>query len=212
MKICLMPHPNTAERFSNLSATLREQADIAICFPQEDFDQMNADVFILEEEIPTVTQRLLSLERVPLIVYPKAGISTKQIRYLSDFPRQFPKLLQELPNQNHTVCFKYKNQFYRYRQENILYLHEKRSLRIYFRQGTQIDFRLSLNKISKQLSPAFFFAAGDDLLVNAEYVCEITERGIRLENGQEIPIDSTMAEQVKNAYFKTKYLSHCAKI
>ncbi len=209
MKICLMLHQNTAERFSYLSATLREQADILICFPEEDFSKMNADIFLLEEEMPLVAENLLSLEHPPLIVYPKDGVSTRQIRYLPDFAVQFPKLLKEFPVQSDTVCFQYKNHRYHYKQEDILYLQEARSLTVRFRQGNEIKFRQKLHKIAKQLSPRLFFPVGEQIMVNAEYVREVSKDAILLQNGQKIPVDLSMAEQVQNAYFRTKYLKNC---
>ena len=209
MKICLMPHNNTAERFSHLSATLREHADIIICFPGEDFSKVNADIVLLEEETPSVVQQLLSLDKPPLIVYPKNGVSTGQIRYLPNFSVQFPKLLKEFPKHYDTVCFQYKNQRYRYKQEDILYLQEKRSLTIRFRYGNEIRFRQWLHKIAKQLSPLLFFPVGETVMVNAEYVKEVLTDAMILQNGQKIPLDSSVAEQVQNAYFKTKYLKNC---
>ena len=203
-----MPHQNTAERFSNLAATLGENADIVICFPEEDPTLVNADIFLLEEEMPLVTQRLLASENPPLIVFPKEGICEKHIRYLPDFSRQFPKLLKELPQNFKTVCFTHKNECYSYNQKDILFLTESKNLTVHFRQGSRMIFHQSLKKIAKQLSPQLFFPVGEEFMINADYVCEITKDAVRLQNGQNIPFNSAMAEQVHNAFFKTKYLSN----
>ena len=96
MKICLFPHPNTPQRFASLSCKFQNQIDIEICFPKENLREKKGDIFILEEEFPFVTERLLALEVPPIIVIAKDGISQKQVRYLPDFSKQFPKLLKEI--------------------------------------------------------------------------------------------------------------------
>ena len=131
MKICLFPHPNTAKRFSSLMSDFRSEIDIEICFPEENLKEKNADIFILEEELPMATERLLSMETPPVIVIAKDGISNRQIRYLPDFTKQFPKLLDEINEHNPLLQLQQKNQRYFYHQKDILYLKKDKSVSIY---------------------------------------------------------------------------------
>ncbi len=206
MKICLMPHPNTAERFSYLTSTLQNQAEIVICFPEEDPIGMQADVFILEEEAPDITQRLLSMENPPLIMIVKNGISVQSIRYCPDFTKDIPRFLKQIEERAPVLLFRYHNESYSYLQKDILLLTGAKGVTIQFRQGTQLTYRLSYDKLAKQLSKQLFFPVGEDYFVNAEYVYEIASDFILMQNGQRVPFDAAMAEQIKNAYFKTKYL------
>ncbi len=206
MKICLFPHPNTAKRFSALMSDFRSQMDIEICFPEENPEEKNADIFILEEELPLVTERLLSSDTPPVIVVAKDGVSKKQIRYLPDFAKQFPKLLDEIKERTPTLQLQQKNQRYFYHQKDILYLQKDKSISIYFRQGTKIISTQSFQKITKQLSERIFFAVGTDVFVNATYVSRLSADAVWLQNGQSILFPPEQSEQVKNAYFKTKYL------
>ncbi len=206
MKICLFPHPNTAKRFSALMSDFRSEIDIEICFPEENLKEKNADIFILEEELPMVTERLLSMETPPVIVIVKSGISNRQIRYLPDFTKQLPKLLDEINEHNPLLQLQQKNQRYFYHQKDILYLQKDKSVSIYFRQGTRIISKQSFQKITKQLDERIFFAVGSDVFVNAEYVSRLSADAVWLQNGQSILFPPEQSEQVKNAYFKTKYL------
>ena len=206
MKICLFPHPNTAKRFSSLMSDFRSEIDIEICFPEENLKEKNADIFILEEELPMATERLLSMETPPVIVIAKDGISNRQIRYLPDFTKQFPKLLDEINEHNPLLQLQQKNQRYFYHQKDILYLKKDKSVSIYFRQGTRIISKQSFQKITKQLDERIFFAVGSDVFVNAEYVSRLSADAVWLQNGQSILFPPEQSEQVKNAYFKTKYL------
>ncbi len=208
MKICLMPHFNTTERFSYLTGTLRDQAEIAICFPEEDPIGMHADLFILEEEAPEITHRLLSMEHPPLIVIAKDGISSSHIRYFPDFTEDFPKFFKQIQEHTPILLFRYQNESYSYLQKDILLLERTKGVSVQFRQGNKLTYRLSFDKLAKQLSKQLFFPVGEDYFVNAEYVYEITSDSILMQNGQKIPFDTAIAEQIKNAYFKTKYLKN----
>lgn len=209
MKICLMPHPNTAERFSYLAGTLRDQADIVICFPEEDPIGMQADLFVLEEEDPDTVQRLLSMEKPPLIVIAKDGLSDSRIRYVPDFTKDFPKLLKQVKEQTPVLLFRYQNESYSYLQQDILLLTRTKGVTIEFRQGIRLSYRLSFDKLAKQLSEQLFFPVGEDYYINATYVYEITSDSVIMQNDQKISFDAAMAEAIKNAYFKTKYLKNC---
>lgn len=184
----------------------RSEIDIEICFPEENLKEKNADIFILEEELPMATERLLSMETPPVIVIAKDGISNRQIRYLPDFTKQFPKLLGEINEHNPLLQLQQKNQRYFYRQKDILYLQKDKNVSIYFRQGTRIISKQSFQKITKQLDERIFFAVGCDVFVNAEYVSRLSADAVWLQNGQSILFPPEQSDQVKNAYFKTKYL------
>ena len=209
MKICLMPHPNTLERFSYLISNFRENTDIEICFPEENFTIKNADIFILEDHTPLITECLLSMENPPLIVILKEGISQKHIRYLPKFPKGFSKLLKEIAERTPTVRLNLHKQACFYNQTDILWITYDKNLTIYFRQGNKITSRQSFRKIAKQLSPQMFFPVGENTFVNTEYVSKLTDNEISLQNGQKIPFDSAITAQVKNAFFKIKYLNNC---
>lgn len=206
MKICLIPHPNTTERFSYLISTLHNQVEIAICFPEEDPIGMQADLFILEEDVPDMIQRLLSMENPPPIVITKNGLSNSHIRYLPNFTEDFPKFFKHLKEREPVLLFRYQNEYYSYLQKDILLLTKTKDVTIQFRQGNQLTYRLSFNKLAKQLSKQLFFPVGEDYFVNAEYVYEITSDSILMQNGQKLSFGAETAEQIKNAYFKTKFL------
>ena len=209
MKICLFPHNNTIERFTYLTSNFGAKADLEICFPEEDFSKKNADIFILEEEDPTITNILLEMEQPPLIVIPHAGTSDKHLRYLSDFKKQFPKILRECHARTPVLRIILKNQTYFYRQKDIMYLLHNGGPGVYFRQGTKVFCQGSFQKLAKQLSSELFFPVGTDIFVNISYVSELTSDLLTLQNGRTFRLTPDMAEQVKNAYFKTKYLSNC---
>lgn len=207
MKICLFPHPNTMSRFCWLTGNLSVPADIEICFPEENLADKKPDIVILEEASPKVTEPLLSIEKPPVIVIPKAGTSNKSFRYLPDFSKEFPKLLQEISEQTSILRIIEKHKTYYYHQEDIVYLKQDGSLCIRFRQGNSILLRKSLSRLSGQLSERIFFPVGTDLFVNIAYVSNITAEGVYLQNGQSFSVSADEAETVKNAFFKTKYLS-----
>lgn len=208
MKICLMPHPNTAARFSYLTSNFRNLADIEIWFPEEDFNTKNADIFILEEELSFITERLLSQQNPPLIVIPKEGRTTKRIRYLPDFSMQFPKLMKEINECTPTIQLQQKHKLYFYNQQDILYLQKEKSITICFRQGTKIVSKQSFEKISKQLSLQLFFPVDCNTFVNTAYVAKITDEAVFMENGKQFHFHPESAQQVKNAFFKAKYFSN----
>ncbi|MBR5239858.1 MAG: LytTR family transcriptional regulator DNA-binding domain-containing protein [Clostridia bacterium] len=207
MKICLMPHPKTLEHFSYLNGNFRGQADIEICFPDEDLTKKHADIFLLEEDNLLLTERLLSSEKKPLIVIVKKGVSNKHVRYLPEFPKGFSKLLDQITESQPLLWMKLNNQDYFYNQKDILWLTQDKKFTVYFRYGTHVTTRNSAKKAFKQLSPNLFFPVGEHTFVNAEYVSKLTKDSVYLQNGYQIPFDSAMAEQVKNAFFKTKYLN-----
>ena len=206
LKICLMPHPNTYERFSYLVSTLQDKADISICFPEEDPLGKQADLFVLEEESPEIVQRLLSKENPPFIAIAKEGLSYQNIRYLPDFAKDFPKLFRELREQTPLLIFRYQNESYSFLQQDILLLSKDKGVTVQFRQGKRLSYRLSFEKLAKRLSKQLFFSVGENCFVNAEYVDKIMNDAVILQNGQTIPFEAAMAEQVKNSFFKTKYM------
>ena len=208
MKICLFPHPNTPQRFASLSCKFQNQIDIEICFPKENLREKKGDIFILEEEFPFVTERLLALEVPPIIVIAKDGISQKQVRYLPDFSKQFPKLLKEIKDRNPMLQLQEKHQRYFYNQKDILYLQNEHNITIQLRQGTKIVSKQSFQKLSNQLSEQLFFCVGENVFVNIEYVSRLTKEAVFLQNGQKFPIPPTEAERIQNAFFKTKYLGN----
>ncbi len=207
MKICLLPHPDTVHRLSYLITNFQNQADIEICFPGEDPAEKNADIFILEQAVPQVTERLLSMAEPPVIVMTKEGISNRHIRCMSDFPKQFPKLIKEITERSPMLQLRQKQHAYFYSQKDILYLRQDKSIGIYFRQGTKVVSKQSFQKITQQLSPLIFFPVGNDVFVNTEYVSRLTENAVILQNGQIISFEPAISEEVKNAFYKAKYLS-----
>ena len=203
-----MPHKNTIERFTYLTVNLCEMADIEICFPEEDPASKNADIFILEEPNHIVTDRLLSAKEPPIIVLPKEGVSQKNIRYFPNFTKQFPKLLKEIADRVPMLRLQQKNKSYFYNQKEILYLQKDESVTICFRYGNKIVSKQSFRKITKQLSEQLFFPVGETTFLNIEYISGFIENAVCLQNGEKFFFPPEQAEQVKNAFFKTKYLSH----
>lgn len=208
MKICLMPHPNTAARFSYLVGNFRNLTDIEIWFPEEDFNTKNADILILEEELPFITERLLLQTNPPFIVIPKEGEAKNHIRYLPDFAKQFPKLMDEINERTPTIRLQQNNALYFYNQRDILYLQNEKSITICFRRGNQIVSKQSFGKISKQLSSQLFFPVDDNTFANADYVSKITDKTVFMENGKQFHVPKESVQQVKNAFFKTKYFGN----
>ncbi len=211
MKICIMAGNKAKEIIPYLQANYRDQAELSVCFPQEEIDLGDIDIVMAEKEHPALAQALSSMECPPLLMVLKKGTAKQNILYTDDFFQDFPNVFSSLQEKDPSLCFLDKNEAFVYAQQEVVSIQSGKFLTIHLRSGEKVISHEGFKKVSARLSPNYFFRVGDKIHLNALYVSEFRTDGILMQNGMLIPCSDTTRKKAENNYYKTKFFQNLSK-
>ena len=211
MKICIIAGGRTEEICTYLQTNYRCGAELSVWFPKEKRSLADTDMVISENEHSPLISQILAAEEPPLIVVFGSGVSTKKIRYIKDFPKDFPAIMESLPEKEPTVSLVLSKETYVYPQRDVVSVVSDKFLHITLCSGKSVVLRHGFRRLWESLSPGYFFRVGDKALVNILYVSQFRPDGILLENGNLIPCTEEQLKRAENAYYKTKFLKNSPK-
>ena len=121
------------------------------------------------------------------------------------FEAYFRNAVEKIQLQQEEIFFSYSydRQFFKVLLSDIVYFEsQKRSIRLYKKDGTEGSFYGKLNEVEKQLKEAAvpFLRIHQSYLVNYNYIKQFGNTELELSNGKQLPISEDRRKTAEQKY------------
>ena len=211
MNLCIIAGERTEEICTYLQTNYRDKVSLSVWFPKEKRFLETTDIVLFEKENSALLSQILSMEEPPLIVILKEGISTKNIRYITELSRELPDILASVLEKEPVISLVTGKETYVYPQKDVVSVLSDGMLQLTLRTGRKAVLRHGFRRLLESLSPVYFFRVGDKALVNVLYVAKFQDDGVLMENGDLISCTPEQLKRAENAFFKLKLCQNLLK-